>query len=123
MTTKVKTNMLAGHHKLMLYSLKTLLGGVNTNHKSLLPWWLEGRNWKEDSPNVDAIAPLYLHVARFLDKIGDRRRFELLRIQRLKYRSELTNEAFPDQETISEGSEENLDLQDEEGWSDELEEE
>ena len=72
---------------------------------------------------MDAIAPLYLHVARFLDKIGDRRRFELLRIQRLKYRSELTNEAFPDQETISEGSEDNLDLQDEEGWSDELEEE
>ena len=54
---------------------------------------------------------------------GDRRRFELLRIQRLKSRSELTNEAFPDQETISEGSEDNLDLQDEEGWSDELEEE
>ena len=28
-TTKVVTNMLGGHHKLMLYSLKTLLGGVN----------------------------------------------------------------------------------------------
>ncbi len=54
---------------------------------------------------------------------GDRRRFELLRIQRLKSRSELTNEASPDQEIISEGSEDNLDLQDEEGWSDELEEE
>ncbi len=59
----------------------------------------------------------------FLDKIGDRRRFELLRIQRLKSRSELTNEASPDQETFSEGSEGNLDFQDEDGWSDELEEE
>jgi len=28
-TTKVITNMLAGYHKLMLYSLKTILGGVN----------------------------------------------------------------------------------------------
>ena len=54
--------------------------------------------------------------------IGDRRRFELLRIQRLKSRSELTNEASPEQETFSEGSEDNLDLQDEDGLSDELEE-
>ena len=100
----------------------TLLGGVNANHKSLLPWWLEGWNWKEDSSNADAIAPLYLHVARFLNKIADRRRFELLRVQRLKSRSELTNEASPDQETFSEGSEDNLDLQDEAEWSDELEE-
>jgi hypothetical protein len=53
---------------------------------------------------------------------GDRRRFELLRIQRLKSRSELTNEASPDQEIISGGSEDNLDLQDGEGWSDELKE-
>ena len=28
-STKVSTNMLAGHHKLMLYSFKTILGGVN----------------------------------------------------------------------------------------------
>jgi len=28
-TTKVVKNMLPGHEKLMLYSLKTLLGGVN----------------------------------------------------------------------------------------------
>ena len=49
-------------------------------------------------------------------------RFELLRIHRLKSRSELTNEASPDQETFSEGSEDNLDLQDEAEWSDELEE-
>ena len=27
--TKVIKNMLAGHHKLMLYSLKAFLGGVN----------------------------------------------------------------------------------------------
>ncbi len=54
--------------------------------------------------------------------IGDRRRFELLRIQRLKSRSELANEAPPEQETFSEGSEDNLDLQDGEGWSDELKE-
>ena len=36
---------------------------------------------------------------------------ELLRIQKLKSRIELTNEAFPDQESISEGSEDNFDLQ------------
>jgi len=29
MTTKVIKNMVAGHHKLMLFSLKTVLGGVN----------------------------------------------------------------------------------------------
>ncbi len=34
----------------------------------------------------------------------------------------MTNEAFPDQETFSEGSEDNLDLQDDGGWLDELEE-
>jgi len=28
-TTKVIKNMVAGHNKLMLYSLKTILGGVN----------------------------------------------------------------------------------------------
>jgi len=28
-TTKVNKNMVAGHHKLMLYSLKIILGGVN----------------------------------------------------------------------------------------------
>jgi len=28
-TTKGIENMLAGHHKLILYSLKTFLGGVN----------------------------------------------------------------------------------------------
>jgi len=28
-STKVIKNMVAGHHKLMLYSLKTFLGGVN----------------------------------------------------------------------------------------------
>ena len=100
----------------------TLLGEVNANHESLLPWWLEGWNWKEDSSKADAIAPLYLHVTRLLNKIGDRRRYELLRIQKLKSRSELTNEAFPDQETFSEGSEDNLDLQDDGGWSDELDE-
>ncbi len=83
---------------------------------------MEGWNWKEDCSKADAIAPLYLHVTRFLNKIGDRRRYELLRIQKLNSRSELTNEAFPDQETFSEGSEDNLDLQDDGGWSDELEE-
>ncbi len=45
-----------------------------------------------------------------------------MRIQRLKSRSEFTNEASPEQETFSEGSEDNLDSQDEDGWSDELEE-
>ena len=90
----------------------TILGGVNERQESLMPWWLEGLNWKEDNPDANAIAPLYLHVVKFLDKIGDRRRMELLRIQKLKSRIELTNEAFPDQESISEGSEDNFDLQD-----------
>ena len=74
-----------------------------------MPWWLEGLNWKADNPDANAMAPLYLHVVKLLYKIIDRRSMELLRIQKLKSRSELTNEAFPDQESISEG---NFDLHD-----------
>ena len=48
------------------------------------------------------MTPLYIYVVKFLDKIGDRRRVELLRIQKLKSRNEVTNETFPDQESISE---------------------
>ena len=74
-----------------------------------MPWWLEGLNWKADNPDANAMTPLYLHVVKFLDEIGDRRRIELLRIQKLKSRNELTNEALPDQESISE---DNFDLHD-----------
>ena len=59
-------------------------------------------NWKADNPDANAIAPLYLHVVKFLDEIGAKRSMELLRIQKLKSRIEVTNEAFPDQESISE---------------------
>ena len=36
---------------------------------------------------------------------------ELLKIQKLKVRQEVTNEAFPDQEIVSEGSEDDLNFQ------------
>ena len=66
---------------------------------------------EDNSQNKITIVPLYLHVARFLDKIGERRRLELLKIQKLKVRQEVTNEAFPDQEIVSEGSEDDLNFQ------------
>ncbi len=78
-------------------------------------------NRKENKPDSNAIAPFYLHVARFFDKIVDSGRLELLGIQRLKTRSEGIKETLLDQETFSEGSEEYLDLQDKDGWSEELE--
>ncbi len=37
----------------------------------------------------------------------------LLKIQRLKVRQEITDEAFPDQEVVSEGSEVDLNFQEE----------
>ena len=83
----------------------------NDNEDTLMPVWLEGSSVEDNSQNKITIAPLYLHVARFLDKIGERRRLELLKIQKLKVRQEVTNEAFPDQEIVSEGSEDDLNFQ------------
>jgi hypothetical protein len=46
-----------------------------------------------------------------LDRIEKRRILMLLKIQRLKVRQELSDEAFPDQEVVSEGSDNDLNFQ------------
>ena len=99
----------------------TILGGVNDNGGTLMPIWLEGYKREEANQSEITIAPVYIHVARFLDKIGERRRLEILKIQKLKMRQDSSNEAYPDQEVVSEGSEDDLNFQEEDEWLEDLE--
>ena len=62
--------------------------------------WLEGCKMEEAYQLEITIAPAYLHV-RFLDDIGERRRPWILKIQKLKLRQELSNEAHLDQDVDS----------------------
>jgi hypothetical protein len=86
-----------------------------------MPLWLEGCKREEANQTEITIAPVYLHVVRFLDKIGERRRLEILKIQKLKLRQELSNEAHPDREVDSEGSDDNLNFQEEDELLEDLE--
>ena len=90
----------------------TILDGVNEHGDTLMPLWLEGCKREEANQTEITIAPVYLHVVRFLDNIGERRRLEILKIQKLKLRQELSNGAHPDQEVDSEGSEDDELLED-----------
>ncbi len=56
-----------------------------------------------------------------MDKIGERRRLEILKIQKLRLGQELSNEAHPDQEVDSEGSEDGLNFQEVDEWLEDLE--
>jgi hypothetical protein len=67
------------------------------------------------------ITPLYLHVVRFLDEIGGRRRLEVLKIHKLKLRKKSSKEASPDQVVDVKGSEDDLNFQEEDEWLEDLE--
>ena len=99
----------------------TILGGVNEHGDTLMPVWLEGCKREEANQTEITIAPVYLHVVRFLDKIGERRRLEILKIQKLRLRQEVSNEAHPDQEVDSEGSEDDLNFREVDEWLEDLE--
>jgi hypothetical protein len=99
----------------------TILGGVNEHGDTLMPLWLEGCKREGANQTEIIIVPAYLHVVRFLDKIGERRRLEILKIQKLKLRQELSNEAHPDREVDSEGSEDDLNFQEEDELLEDLE--
>ena len=99
----------------------TILGGVNEHGDTLMPLWLEGCKREEANQTETTIAPVYLHVVRFLDKIGERRRLEILKIQKLKLRQELSKGVHPDQEVDSEGSEDDLNFQEEDELLEDLE--
>jgi hypothetical protein len=99
----------------------TILGGVNEHGDTLMPLWLEGCKREGANQTEIIIVPAYLHVVRFLDKIGERRRLEILKMQKLKLRQELSNEAHPDREVDSEGSENDLNFQEEDEWLEDLE--
>jgi hypothetical protein len=81
-----------------------------------MPIWLEGSQVENISQNEVSMTSLNLHVERFLVKMGERRRLQLFEIQH-----ELSNEAFLDQEELSEGSEVDLNFQEEDEWLKELE--
>jgi hypothetical protein len=86
-----------------------------------MPIWPEEYKREEANQSEITIAPVYLCVVRFLDKIGERRRLEILKIQKLKIRHDLSNEAYPDQEVVSERSEGDLNSQEEDEWLEDLE--
>jgi hypothetical protein len=99
----------------------TILGGVNDDGDTLMPFWLEGVK-REDAHQIEiSIVPVYQHVVRFLDKIGERRRLEIMKIKRLRFGQELSNEAHLDQEVDSEGSEDDLNFQEVDEWLEDLE--
>ncbi len=86
-----------------------------------MPLWLEGYTREEAIQTEITIPPVYLHVVSFLDQIGKRRRLEILKIQKLKLRQELSNEAHSDRKVDSEGSEDDLNFQEEDELLEDLE--
>ena len=44
---------------------------------------------REEAKQIEVIIAVYLHVVRFLDKIGERRRLEILKIQKVKVKTRI----------------------------------
>ena len=66
----------------------TVLNGINDNSDTLMPIWPESGRTLIQIKIIIARIALYLHGAKFSGKKVERRRLEILRIQKLKLRQD-----------------------------------